>query len=89
VGESADQIVCSVLNSFFMALDGRNNLIQSNKTFYSLVEITAVLEVADVFHQVIYFKLSSWIELFFLWAFHFFDLLAQVFIVIHEMHLVV
>lgn len=78
-----------MLNSFFVALDGLNNLVQSNQTFYSLVEITAILEVADVFHHVIDLTLSSWIELFFLGAFHLFDLLAQVFIIIHEMHLIV
>jgi len=89
VGESADQIVCSVLNSFFVILDSMNNFVQSNQTLYSLVEITAVLEVADVFHHVIDLTLSGWIKLFFLGAFHFFDLLAQVFIIIHEMHLIV
>ena len=89
MSESANQIVCCVLNSFFVALDSLDNLVKSDKTFYSLVEITAVLEIADVFHHVIDLTLSSWIKLFFLGAFHFFNLLAQVFIIIHEMHLIV
>ena len=72
-----------------MSLNGLNDVIKSDKALNALVKITTVLEVGNVFHDVVDLALSLRVEGLLLGSFHLLYLLPQVFIVVHEVHLIV
>ena len=57
VTQGTDKVICRVLNGLLVALDRCNDVVESNERFDSLVEVTAVLEVADVFGNVVHLPL--------------------------------
>ncbi len=90
VSESADQVISSVLDRLLVGLDTLDDVVQSDQTLYSFVEVATVLEVLNILHDVIYLALRHCIERLFLWrTFHFLYLLSEVLIIVHEVHLIV
>ena len=78
-----------MLNRFLVALDSGDDVVERDETFNPFVEIAAILQVADVLDDVVDLALRLRVEWLLLGVTHFLDLLSQVLVVVHEMHLVV